>query len=353
MRVLLLSRYARLGASSRLRSFQYLPSLEQAGFEVTVAPLFGDDYVRGLYSGNISRLAVLKSYFSRLRSILRARQFDLVWLEYEMLPWLPSWFELALLPKNMPLVVDYDDAVFHRYDQHSLSVVRKLLGRKIDAVMRRADVVIVGNDCLAERAKRAGARRVELLPTVVDASRYAVSEKEDALPVTIGWIGQPSTAKYLSQLAPMLKKMIAKHAVRVIAIGPKPEQFQQLPIEVRPWSEETEAIEIQQFDIGIMPLSDSLWERGKCGYKLIQYMACGKPVVATPVGVNKVIVRQGVNGFLAITEAEWCNAIDVLCQDAALRKRMGAEGRKIMEQNYSLQVAAPRLAELLRSVVSS
>lgn len=352
MRVLLLSRYARLGASSRLRSFQYLPSLEQAGFEVTVAPLFGDDYVRGLSSGSISKFAVLKAYFARLRFILKARQFDLVWLEYEMLPWLPSWVELALLPKEVPLVVDYDDAVFHRYDQHRLSLVRKLLGRKIDAVMRRAAIVIAGNDYLAERARQAGARRVEMLPTVVDASRYAVIENQGGAPVTIGWIGQPSTAKYLGQLGPVLNKMIAEHSVRVVAIGPKPAQFQQLPIEVRPWLEDTEAAEIQQFDIGIMPLADTLWERGKCGYKLIQYMACGKPVVATPVGVNKVIVRQGVNGFLASTEAEWCDALKALCQDAALRKRMGDEGRKIMEQNYSLQVAAPRLAELLRSAVS-
>jgi len=219
--------------------------------------------------------------------------------------------------------------------------------------MRRANVVIVGNEYLGERAKQAGARRVELLPTVVDANRYAVIEKEGTSPVTIGWIGQPSTAGYLDQLAPVLKKMIAKHSVSVVAIGPKPAQLQHLPIEVRPWSEETEDVEIQQFDVGIMPLSDELWEKGKCGYKLIQYMACGKPVVATPVGVNKVIVRQGVNGFLAETEAEWCSAIDVLCQDAVLRKSMGDEGRKIMEQNYSLQVAAPRLAELLRLQVSS
>lgn len=353
MRVLLLSRYARLGASSRLRSHQYLPYLSQAGFDVTVAPLFGDDYVRGLYNGNISKLAVLKAYFARLRFISKARQFDLVWVEKEMLPWVPSWIELALLPKNIPLVVDYDDAVFHRYDQHRLSLVRKLLGRKIDAVMRRADVVIVGNEYLSERAKQAGASRVELLPTVVDANRYAVIEKEGTSPVTIGWIGQPSTAGYLDQLAPVLKKMIAKHSVRVVAIGPKSTQLQHLPIEVRPWSEGTEAAEIQQFDIGIMPLSDDLWEKGKCGYKLIQYMACGKPVVATPVGVNKMIVRQGVNGFLANTEAEWCDAIDVLCRDPALRKRMGDEGRKIMEQNYSLQVAAPRLAKLLRSAVNS
>lgn len=351
MRVLLLSRYDRLGASSRLRSHQYLSYLRQAGFDVTVAPLFDDDYVRGLYSGNISKLAVLKAYFARLGFIFKARQFDLVWLEYEMLPWLPSWIELALFPKNIPLVVDYDDAIFHRYDKHRLSLVRKLLGQKIDAVMQRANIVTVGNDYLAERAKQAGAQRVERVPTVVDAKRYAVIEKENALPVTIGWIGQPSTAEYLGLLAPVLKKMITKHSVRVVAIGPKPTQFQQLPIEVKPWAEETEAAEIQQFDIGIMPLPDEPWERGKCGYKLIQYMACGKPVVASPVGVNSVIVRQGVNGFLANTEAEWCDSLSLLCGDAALRKRMGDKGRKIMEQDYSLQVAAPRLAELLRSVV--
>jgi glycosyltransferase involved in cell wall biosynthesis len=353
MRVLLLSRYARLGASSRLRSHQYLPFLSKAGIEVTVAPLFGDAYVQGLYSGNISKLAVLYAYFFRLRFIFKARKFDLVWLEYEMLPWLPSGFELAFLPKSIPLAVDYDDAVFHRYDQHGFWLVRKLLGCKIDAVMKRANIVIVGNEYLGDRAKKAGAGHVELLPTIVDANRYSVIEKECASPVTIGWIGQPSTAKYLVQLAPLLKKIIDKHAVLVIAIGPKPEQLQHLPVEVRPWAENTEVAEIQQFDIGIMPLADTVWERGKCGYKLIQYMACGKPVVASPVGVNKLIVRHGMNGFLARTDSEWFDALDALCQDAALRKSMGDKGRKLMEQNYSLQITAPKLADLLRSMISS
>lgn len=353
MHVLLLSRYARLGASSRLRSFQYLSYLEQAGFDVTVAPLFGDDYVRSLSSGNISKSAVLKAYWVRLRFILKARKFDLVWLEYEMLPWLPAWLELALLPKNVPLVVDYDDAIFHRYDQHRSSLVRKLLGHKIDAVMRRAAVVMVGNDYLGDRAKQAGARRVELLPTVVDATRYAVVEKANTQAVTIGWIGQPSTAKYLVQLAPVLQKMVELHNAHIVAVGPKPDQFQDWPVEVKPWAEDTEVVEIQQFDIGIMPLSDSLWERGKCGYKLIQYMACGKPVVATPIGVNNIIVRHGENGFLANSEAEWCEALDRLCEDAALRKRMGGEGRKMIEQKYSLNIAAPRLVALLRSAVNS
>lgn len=218
--------------------------------------------------------------------------------------------------------------------------------------MRRAAVVIVGNEYLGDRAKQAGAKRVVLLPTVVDATRYAVVEKVNAQSVTIGWIGQPSTAKYLSQLVPELNGILAKHGARIVAIGPKAEQFQFLPVVVKPWTEDSEVAEIQQFDIGIMPLSESLWERGKCGYKLIQYMACGKPVVATPIGVNNIIVRHGENGFLANTFTEWCDALDKLCEDAVLRKRMGEEGRKIVEENYSLQVTVPRLNELLRIAVS-
>lgn len=295
---------------------------------------------------------MLDAYLERVRLISKARRFDLVWLEYEMLPWLPSWVELGLLPGNIPMVVDYDDAIFHRYDQHRLKWVCSLLGYKIDAVMRRANIVIAGNDYLAQRAELAGAKRVKLLPTVVDENRYAVINKEGGSQLTIGWIGQPSTAIYLNKLAPVLQKIITRHSVRVVAVGPKPTQFAQLPIEVRPWAEETEVAEIQQFDIGIMPLSEDLWEKGKCGYKLIQYMACGKPVVATPVGVNKIIVRENVNGLLARTDTEWFNALNMLCENATLRKRMGDEGRKIMEQNYSLQVTAPKLAELLRSAVS-
>ena len=352
IRVLFLTRYARLGASSRLRSYQYLPYLKEAGFEATVAPVFGDDYVRSLYSGEISTVAVFKSYIDRLRFILKVRHFNLVWVEYEMLPWLPDWIELGLLPGRVPLVVDYDDAIFHRYDQHRLALVRRVLGKKIDDIMRRADLVIVGNDYLGACARQAGAKHVELLPTVVDGTRYAVIEKNDASPVTIGRLGSPATAQYLKLVAPALRAMSVSHNARIVAIGANSSQLQGLPIEIRPWSEDTEASEIQQFDIGIMPLPDDLWERGKCGYKLIQYMASGKPVVASPVGVNSVIVHQGVNGFLANTNSEWCNSLGLLCEDSALRKRMGDAGRSRMERDYSLQVAAPRFVELLRSVVN-
>lgn len=351
IRVLLLSRYDRLGASSRLRSNQYLPYLSQAGLDVTVAPLFCDDYVRGLYNGSISKRAVLKAYFSRLRFIFYARQFDLVWLEYEMLPWLPSWIELALLPKYVTLLVDYDDAIFHRYDQHQFILIRKLLGQKIDALMRRADIVTVGNDYLAEHARQAGARRIEWLPTVVDVDRYATSYSNPSSPITIGWIGSPNTARYLKFIAPVLRHLVATNKVRVVAVGANVTQLSDFPIEIKTWSEESEVAEIQQFDIGIMPLPDEPFEHGKCGYKLVQYMACGKPVVASPVGVNAKIVREGVNGFLASSVDEWEKYLGLLCGDAELRNRLGRAGREQVERDYSLQVASPRLENLLRSAM--
>ena len=352
-KVLFLSRYARLGSSSRLRLYQYLPYLQDAGIEVTLAPLFGDGYVRDLYGGKVAKLSVMQAYAARWGFMLNAGRFDAVWVEKEMLPWIPAWLELGLFPVRVPLIVDYDDAVFHRYDQHRLSLVRTLLGRKIDTVMRRADLVIAGNEYLANHARNAGAARVEILPTVVDVARYGVSTPESvgqALP-TIGWIGSPATAHFLHLIAPALREVATRKLVQVVAVGANADQLGDLPVKVLPWTEETEVGDIQRFDIGIMPLLDAPFERGKCGYKLIQYMACGKPVVASPVGVNSVIVRDGVDGILASTHQEWVSALTRLIADRVLRQQMGREGRRRIELEFSLQKAAPRFAHLIESVI--
>lgn len=349
MRLLLLSRYGRLGASSRLRSYQYLPYLHSKGFLITVVPLLNDDYITGLYNrGHIPLTSVIKSYWTRLQWMRRAADFDAVWVEKEMLPWIPKWLELRWFPSRIPMIVDYDDAIFHRYDRHRLAIVRAILGRKIDAVMRRASLVMAGNEYLADRAERAGAQRVEILPTVVDTQRYEAIRLESA-PITIGWIGSPMTAHYLQLIAPALRTLTAKRNIRVVAVGAGSTQLEQIPLEVLQWTEATEVAEIQRFDIGIMPLPDEPFERGKCGYKLIQYMACGKPVVASPVGVNTVIVRNGLEGFLASSPEEWILSLQKLVDDPALRYRMGQAGRARVETEYSLQVAAPKLERLLFS----
>lgn len=352
-KVLFLSRYARLGSSSRLRLYQYLPYLQEAGIDATLAPVFGDDYVRGLYGGKIAKLSVLKAYVDRLGFMLKAGRFDAVWVEKEMLPWIPAWLELGLFPAHVPLIVDYDDAVFHRYDQHRMSLVRGLLGRKIDRVMQRADIAIAGNEYLANHARNAGAARVEILPTVVDISRYGVTipERGGQQLHTIGWIGSPATAHFLHLIAPALREVVARNLAQVVAVGANADQLSNLPITALPWTEATEVTAIQQFDIGIMPLPDAPFERGKCGYKLIQYMACGRPVVASPVGANSTIVRDGVDGFLASTHQEWVSALTRLLSDHKLRMQMGSEGRLRIENEYSLQQAAPRLVTLIESVL--
>lgn len=347
MRVLMLPRYAPLGASSRVRMYQYLPALQAAGMAVTVSPLFSDSYVRALYAGIRAPGEVLRAYARRVFAQWKAGAFDLVWVEKELLPWVPAVVER--LRGQAAVVVDYDDAVFHRYDEHPFALVRAMLGRRIDAVMRRADVVTAGNAYLAARAEAAGCRRVERLPTVVDLERYALPQAREASgPVVIGWIGSPSTAQYLHEVARVVERLQIRHDVRAVAVGARADQVAGTPFEVVPWSEDREAALVGGFDIGIMPLPDAPWERGKCGYKLIQYMACGVPVVASPVGANREIVQSGVNGELASDSGEWEAALSRLIADAESRERMGMQGRRTVQDWYSLQAQAPRLIDILK-----
>lgn len=352
MRLLMLPRYGALGASSRLRMLQYVPALRAAGIDVAVSPLLDDGYVRNLYNGSVSIPAVARSYWQRLRQVRSMRGFDVVWLEKEAWPWLPGWAETLLLGRSARLVVDYDDAVFHRYDAHRSALVRSMLGRKIDGVMRRADVVTAGNAYLADHARNARSEHVEWLPTVVDIERYPMRQlgRHD-LTVVVGWIGSPSTAHYLRDVSPALAALQAAGTIRCVAIGARADQVIGTPFEAEPWQASTEAAQLQGFDIGIMPLPDEPWERGKCGYKLIQYMASSLPVVASPVGVNLDIVADGGNGYLASAHDQWTNAISELAGDRALRHRMGQAGRQRVEETYSLQAQAPRLVSMFKRVM--
>ncbi len=353
LKLLILSRYDRRGASSRLRSLQYVPYFEAAGLEVTVASFFDGAYLDGVYGGRAAGLDMLRYFARRLRQLCVHRA-DVVLLEKEMLPWVPAFIECALLPRGIPLVVDYDDAVFHRYDAHRSPLVRAVLGDKIDRVMRYANVVLAGNPYLAARARKAGARQVELVPTVVDTEHYGTTRR----PCTdgrlrIGWIGTPETwLGFGNAYAGLLGEVVAAHKAVVRAVGAGPAETAPKNFEFLPWSEASEVELIQGMDIGIMPLAETPWARGKCGYKLIQYMACGVPVVASPVGVNVDIVTEGTHGFLARDDAEWRKALATLLSDGALRARMGAAGRARVEAHYALQVYGPKVAALLAGLAA-
>lgn len=355
-RILALTKYAENGASSRLRTLQYIPWLEAAGASVDIASFFDAAYVERLYAGKAKGvLDAILPYSRRLASLMRARHYDLLWIEKELFPWAPGFIEYAAKLSATPYILDYDDAIFHNYDAHPSAFVRRFLGGKLDPLLKNASAVMAGNAYLADYAKRHGARRTEWMPTVIDLARYPVIPPppvgQDR--VRIGWIGTPGTVKYLRQILPALEALAGQYPVTLVTIGaPHLTVTPPLAIEQHAWSEDSEAALLSSTDIGIMPLPDEPFERGKCGYKLIQYMACARPVVASPVGVNAQIV--GVDtGMLADSEGEWCDALGSLCADHEKRMAMGAAGRAAVERDYCVQVTAPRMVDLFAEVMAA
>jgi glycosyltransferase involved in cell wall biosynthesis len=326
---------------------QYVPYLKEVGFDVEIAPFFDSSYLDALYSGGRMTDRLPKYFLRRVRKLFS--ESDIIWLEKEALPWLPWFVEGAFYCPQRPLVSDYDDAVFHRYDNHRLGFVRALLGQKIDRVMKRSNIVFAGNCYLADRATRAGAGRVEIVPTVLDLMAYQpreISRPDEKL--RVGWIGTPeSWAGYGAEHVRLWSDIACQNDALFRIVGAKRSDGDPHSFEFFEWSEEAEIDLVQGIDIGVMPLPDTPWARGKCGYKLLQYMACGLPVVASPVGANNKIVEHGVNGFLAETESEWREALTTLLRSPTLRKRMGRAGRRKVEADYSLQIYGPRVAQML------
>jgi glycosyltransferase involved in cell wall biosynthesis len=353
MRLACFTKYGGQAASTRQRLLQYVPHLAAAGIEVEHHPLLPDDYVRAMAEGRpFPRPRTLAAYADRFRRLLAGTDADALWVYAELFPYLPGSFERLAFRSGKPVVYDCDDAFFHAYDSHPSLWVRRLLGRKLEPLLKGAAACCCGNAYLESYARRFSSRTM-ILPTVVDTGHYgpAPVPRPDR-PVTIGWIGSPSTWPYVRPLLPLLRELAETRGVRVRIVGAGPAaRADAFPgLDLVDWEEASEVEEVRAMDIGIMPLPDDIWARGKCGYKLIQYMACALPVVASPVGVNREIVAEGGNGFLAAGEAEWRAALERLIADRALRRAMGEAGRERVEQAYSLRVQAPRLVALLRSL---
>jgi len=327
--------------------FQFLPHLENKGIEYTIHVLLGDWYVNALYSGErISKLKIAASYFQRIKALLRRSTYDIIWMQQEAFPWIPAWIEKLILGKKKPIIVDYDDAFFHRYNMHPSKIIRTFLGKKIDRIMEHSSAVVAGNSYLANHAKESKAKSIVIIPTVVDTNIYTPSIDKQQDVFTIGWIGSPHTAKYLKVIENPLSILSKEKDTVISIVGSGPFSMDDCPLQIIKWSEADEVSLIQQFDVGVMPLSDNPWERGKCGFKLIQYMACGIPVIASPVGVNSSIVQQGINGYLANSDEEWITCILKLKNSPELRNEMGRAGRRMAEEKYSLHVAFLQLISL-------
>jgi glycosyltransferase involved in cell wall biosynthesis len=351
MRVTAFTKYDREAASTRQRFLQYIPPLAEAGIELRYRPLIDDSYVRSLSTGEPwSRVRLFRAYAGRLMDLLRGSDSDLMWIHGELFPYLPLPFDRLVFRRGTPVVYDCDDAFYVPYDEHSSWAVRMLLSGKVESLMARATAATCGNEYLRNYASLF-CKQTILLPTIVDTNIYKPSASPGEPPLTIGWIGSPSTWENTRPLLPLLRSLCQGRGVRFRVVGAgnaaRNDVFEQM--ELVPWTEESEVSDVQSFDIGISPLADGSFQRGKSGYKLVQYMACGIPAVASPVGANKDVLDSEC-GFFASTTEEWRSALLRLLDDSELRARMGSAGRKRAVEHYSLHVHAPRLIRLFEQL---
>jgi len=350
--ILILSMYGDLAASSRQRVVQYLDVLEENMYDIRVEPLFPNEYLENIFSKKKSSIIkILYWYLKRFYFVTTSSKYDLIWIQYELFPQLPSIFESLILSFNENFILDFDDAIFHKYDLWGNSVTKFFLGTKLELLCSKAKVIVCGNDYIRDWAKQF-CQCTELIPTVINFDKYNSYKKEKLNEsLVIGWIGSPATWLYMNPLIKVLEDLSKIYDFQVLIVGSGHDYKKLENFKFKTWKEDSEISDIYEMDIGIMPLFDDPWALGKCGYKLIQYMACGKPVIASPVGVNCNIVEDGVNGLFASSEEDWKTAIITLVSDKKLRDNMGIAGSHKVQVNFSLQSTTPALLKLIKGLI--
>ena len=299
---------------------------------------------------DVTVLSVRSNLADRWRVIRQASQHDVVVL-FKMIGF--TKLQLALLHRANPRIIfDFDDAVMFREQKF----LKPLSGKSFQKFLRTVNhcaAVVAGNDFLAGFASACGSR-VLVLPTAIDVGKYQLKTFSDGQGLTIGWMGLSDGLPYLELIQPALVQLSERFpGLKLKVISDKPLELDGVVVENEIWRPETEQAHLASFDIGIMPLWDSLWTRGKCGYKILQYMGVGTAVVASAVGANNQIIVHGENGFLARTEDDWMQSIATLVESAELRKNFGLRGRELIERSYSLEAFADAYVKLIREVAAN
>jgi len=354
IRVLGLSLYGPQAASHRVRLSQFQSGLAASGIDLQIQSLLDDAYLQSRFLGGRPSLrGLLAAYGRRIRVLRKADRFDLVIVHCELLPFLPGWLERQLL--QTPFLYDFDDAFFLKYRYGRLCLLYPLLGAKADRLMAAAVAVTAGNAGLLAYASQFNSIHC-LLPSVVDTDHFCPAGPSLTTrlgqPFTVGWIGSPSTAPYLQLLVEPLQELARERPTRLLVVGGSAPAIAGVEVIEQPWSLEQEVPLIQQFDVGVMPLPDTPWARGKCAYKLIQCMACGIPVVASRVGANVEAVPNS-SGILVESPEQWLAALRRLASDSKLRQRMGVAARQWVEHRYSLRSALPVLTGVIQRSVAA
>lgn len=349
MKVLALAAYPERIASTRFRVSAFVPHLATSGITVELVPWLDDAAASRLYRRGGMTAAVSGAVHGLARQ-LRAtgRDWDAIWVQREAVLAGPPLVEALARMRGVPLVVDYDDAIW--IPQGGPLKRAAKCAWKFDWVLRRATRAIAGSSALAEHARSLGVE-CSVLPTVVDRSAWTPRVPEGRRLLTIGWIGTHSTAPQLHRVAPALRRLRAEgHAFRVVIIGAG-EGFglDGVETETRSWSQASEIDDFRALDIGLAPMHRSAWHEGKCGFKQVQYMAVGVPCVSSMVGGARDFVVHDENALVADTEDDWYVQLRRLVTDAGLRSRLARCGRELVESRLCTERQAPVLAEILEA----
>ena len=356
MNVLVLAPYRfDTAPGQRFRIEQWMPLLERAGVRFEFDAFMSQTLHEILYRPGrmLKKTAfLLRDYAVRLARCLSPGRYDAIFLHREAALIGPAWIERVLRASGIPIIYEFDDAIYVPYISPSNKYLSYLkFPQKTATICRLSSHVVVGNEILRDYAARHNSH-VSIVPTTIDTEKYRPSCRYDwngSLPV-LGWSGSYSSVQYLEIVRPALEKLARRRPFRLEIIGATTFQMDEVPLNAQTWRAETEVEDLSRIQIGLMPLPDEDWAKGKCALKALQYMALGIPTVLSPVGVNRDVVRDGENGFHAGSTDEWVDKLERLLADAALRRRLGEAGRETVVRDYSAQVHAPRLLDILQSV---
>lgn len=359
MKILFISPVPVEGAGCRFRIYQYFPHLRKHNIKVNLSPFLFSSYFKIVYKPGKFFSKIIYFFLGTIKrfyDLLRALGYDIIYIYRESYPIGPPVFEYILHFIGKSIICDFDDAIFLPNTSNVNWFLSLLRPRpNIDKIIRLSNCVVVGNDYLKEYALKFH-KNVFVLPTVVDTNKYVPATENKYKTnenVVIGWIGSHTTQSYIKAFIPVFRKLRGKNKnILLKIVGGDFTSAEDLAdnIIIHKWFLQKELKELQSFDIGIMPMPDNNWTKGKCGFKAILYMSAGVPAVCSKVGANCEIVQDGVNGFLASNEEEWIKKLSILIENPSLRTNIALRGRKTVEEKYSVKVNAPKFSEILQSV---
>lgn len=345
-----------LAPSQRFRYEQYLNQLSKNGFKLEIKPFFTPAEYSTIYQSGkfFARIGVISvCYLKRFLILLTINQYDFVFIHREATPAGPpiiEWLIAKVFGKK--IIYDFDDAIWTT-DKINESFAEKTIRwrSKVGIICRWSYKVSCGNHYLANYAQKFN-NNVVVNPTTIDTDSIhnpAILQFKTGHAITIGWTGSHSTLKYLENILPVLKRIESNYpSVNFLVIADRPPRFDLKNLVFKKWAQETEIIDLKSADIGIMPLPDDEWAKGKCGFKALQYMALEIPALVTPVGVNSEIVEDGIQGYWCRSEDEWFLRLEKLILDKKEREQMGRKGRERVIQYYSVSSNTSRFLSLFQ-----